>query len=396
MAQVGSDSALEEEELDQMRTQMLELEEQLSLQHRIAYATALFQGDITIRTLFEALAEGIIVVERGGRIIIINQRAEEMFGYSHDEVVGQPLNILLPEQFLAKHAQYVADYFQVPLIRPMEQRQDLTGKRKDGAEFPVKIGLSYLNTDAGPLALAFVSDITLRQQAERALLKRNAELDAFAYTLAHDLNVSLSILVGFSEQLAEDADGLSPAVTHAHLVTMAHTARRMSNIINELLLFASMRKEEVTLEAINTGRIVTEALKRLRHTVAEQRAEIVLPDSFPTALGHAAAIEEVWFNYLSNALKYGGQPPRLQIGGLQQADGYIKFWVKDNGRGLTSEQQARIFAPPANRDRPFIKGHGLGLSIVKPIVEKLGGQVGIESEVGLGSTFSFTLRAAAP
>ena len=134
---------------------------------------------------------------------------------------------------------------------------------------------------------------------------------------------------------------------------------------------------------------------RLAHMIEEHQTEIILPGTWPVALGYDPWVEEVWVNYLSNAIKYGGQPPHVELGATAQADGMVRFWVRDNGSGLTPEEQARLFTPFTRLDQVRAKGHGLGLSIVWRIVEKLGGQVGVESEIGRGSVFTFTLPATA-
>jgi signal transduction histidine kinase len=118
---------------------------------------------------------------------------------------------------------------------------------------------------------------------------------------------------------------------------------------------------------------------------------VVVAECFPAAQGYGPWVEEVWYNYISNALKYGGEVPVVEIGGTEQEDGYIRFWLRDDGKGLTEDQQAKLFVPLARLEEHRVKGHGLGLSIVRRIVEKLNGQVAIESQVGKGSTFSFTL-----
>jgi signal transduction histidine kinase len=128
--------------------------------------------------------------------------------------------------------------------------------------------------------------------------------------------------------------------------------------------------------------------------IEKHYVEIVVPNTWPVALGHGPWVEEVWVNYLSNALKYGGQPPRVELGATEQTDGTVRFWVRDNGPGLTAEEQTRLFRLFTRLDRVRAKGHGLGLSIAQRIVEKLGGQVGVESEIGQGSVFSFTLAGA--
>jgi two-component system sensor histidine kinase/response regulator len=141
--------------------------------------------------------------------------------------------------------------------------------------------------------------------------------------------------------------------------------------------------------------IVAEAQRRLVPLIEERQAEIVLPaeSEWPVALGYAPWIEEVWVNYLSNAIKYGGGPPRVELGAEIQPDGMARFWVRDNGAGLVPEDQARLFTPFTRLDQAHVKGYGLGLSIVRRIVEKLDGQVGITSQAGHGSIFSFTLPA---
>ena len=122
--------------------------------------------------------------------------------------------------------------------------------------------------------------------------------------------------------------------------------------------------------------------------------EILVTDSWPAALGHGPWIEEVWVNYISNGIKYGGDPPRLQLGVTPDSSGYIIFWIRDNGPGLTPEEQAQLFEPFTQLSRVRATGHGLGLSIVRRIVEKLGGRVGVKSEVGRGSIFFFSLPQA--
>jgi signal transduction histidine kinase len=145
------------------------------------------------------------------------------------------------------------------------------------------------------------------------------------------------------------------------------------------------------------GQIVEDAQNRLTHLLKEEQAELILPDPavWPTALGYGPWVEEIWTNYISNAIKYGGQPPRIELGASVQAD-MVKFWVKDNGDGLTPEEQKSLFIPFTRLGQVSTEGHGLGLSIVQRIVNKLGGEVGVESEgvPGQGSVFSFYLPQA--
>jgi PAS domain S-box-containing protein len=354
----------------------------------------MFYGDIAARTLMESVAEGLIVIDGGGMIILANKRAEEIFGYGRDEVAGRSLSLLLPDRFVKLHAKYVENYFENPRIRPMGERPELMGRRKDGTEFPIDVSLSYLATDAGPLGMAFVTDITLRKQAETALKRRNEELDAFAHTVAHELNSTLGLLIGYSEFLVESHKSLSPSELQDFLAMIARHGRRMSSTIEQLLLFARIRQEDVVVHSLDMPQVVREALGRLDHIIEEHQAEILMPNSFPAAAGYAPWVENIWFNYISNALKYGGSPPRVELGADAGDNSYVRFWVKDNGAGLSAEQQAELFRPWTRLDPLHPKGHGLGLSIVQRIVEKLNGQVGVQSEAGQGSVFYFTLPGA--
>jgi PAS domain S-box-containing protein len=224
---------------------------------------------------------------------------------------------------------------------------------------------------------------------------RNEDLDAFAHTAAHDLKGPLAKVVGYCEVLKDAYSTISDEEIERYLRMIAQQGRRMSNIIEEMLLLAGVRKGGgVVMRPLDMARIVAEAQSRLAYLIEEHRAEIILPERWPVAMGYAPWVEEVWINYLSNAIKYGGQPPRVDLGATVEADGEIRFWVRDNGLGLTPGDQVKLFTPFTRLDEVRAKGHGLGLSIVRRIVERLGGEVGVDSQVGVGSVFSFSLQRA--
>ncbi len=234
----------------------------------------------------------------------------------------------------------------------------------------------------------------LRQYA-RQLEARNEELDTFAHTVAHDLRGLVSLIIGYAEMLEWNPQAFSPEALREHLQSIARSGHKMADILEALLRLATVRYQEVEVEPLDMAGIVAEALSRLRDLIEQSRAELILPETWPEALGYAPWVEEVWFNYIANAIKYGGQPPRVELGADFPADspGMVRFWVRDNGPGLTPEEQSRLFTP-FTRLSPAGRGHGLGLSIVKRIVNKLGGKVSVESEPGRGSLFAFTLPAA--
>ncbi len=236
----------------------------------------------------------------------------------------------------------------------------------------------------------------LQKDLQAQIVERDkliAELNAFAHTVAHDLQGPLGNIIGFASMLKEFINTTSLPEIETYAQTIIRNGRKMSNIINELLLLASVRKETVRMAPLDMAEIVTEAQQRLSFLVDEFEAQIIAPAAWPTALGYAPWVEELWANYLSNALKYGGQPPQIELGFTLQENNFVRFWVHDNGPGLTLEQQQPLFTPFTRLNQVRAKGHGLGLSIVQRIAEKLGGQVGVESQPGHGSRFFFTLPA---
>ena len=233
------------------------------------------------------------------------------------------------------------------------------------------------------------------QASNEQLAASNADLNAYAHTVAHDLKNPLSVILGASGMLAARSDSLSDKDTMEFLDIIARTSQKMTNIIGELLLLSSLRHEEIHVEPLEMSTIFAEAQTRLQPIVDENQATIILPEVWPEAKGYQPWVEAVWTNYLSNALKYGGVPPQIEVGGTAVDDSFIRFWIKDNGKGISPEEQARLFVPfeRLSQTMSSIEGHGLGLSIVQRIVDKLHGQVGIESN-GSGTLFFFTLPAA--
>jgi signal transduction histidine kinase len=168
-------------------------------------------------------------------------------------------------------------------------------------------------------------------------------------------------------------------------------------MIDSMLLLAGVHRRPVEIAPLDMASVVAEAQGQLALMIRDYQAEISAPQTWPVALGYRPWVEVVWLNYLSNAIKYGGHPPRLQLGATvpEDTEGMVRFWVRDNGPGLAPEEQAQLFSRFTRLAPDRANGHGIGLSIVQGIVDKLGGQVGVESQMGMGSTFSFTLPGVA-
>ena len=227
------------------------------------------------------------------------------------------------------------------------------------------------------------------------LQAQNKDLEAYARTVAHDLKEPLAVMV-LTSNLINKIPDLTRDELNEYVQQIRSTAYQMNTIINTLLLFAKVSRAETPVERVDMGWVVKNVRDRLSPMINEYQAQLDFPQSWPDAIGYAPWLEEVWANYISNALKHGGQPPRVELGASPQTDGMVRFWTRDNGLGLPPHEQARLFAPFSQINPIDARGEGLGLSIVIRIVEKLGGQVGVESEVGKGSQFFFTLPADVP
>lgn len=367
---------------------------------------ALRASEQRYRALVEISPDAIVLTDLNGVIQLCNNRTAELAGLSDaGELIGRSvLTLVMPED----HERVIANFLRVRADGHMHN-VEYQGRDVSGRVVPLEISGTLLTDDRQqPVAVvSVVRDITARKQAEQALVERNRELaelnaelhtrnddlDAFAHTVAHDLKNPLHLVVGFAETLAEAGGELTPEEQTVVLGNVARNARKMNNIIDELLLLAEVRKTQVVSRPLDLSRILGDALQRLTDMITDAHAEIVLPTTWPVVMGHAPWVEEVWVNYISNAVKYGGQPPRVELGADILADGAVRLWVADNGAGLPPDVHARLFTPFSRLDQIRARGHGLGLSIVRRIVEKMGGQVGVQSgEPGtVGCRFYFTL-----
>ncbi|MGC9395482.1 MAG: response regulator [Anaerolineae bacterium] len=300
------------------------------------------------------------------------------------------------------------------------------------SRFAIQVAMTLaIGIHQARISLNLQQEIVERKQAQAKLQTytqelegSNAELDAFAHTVAHDLRNPLTAIIGYAYLIEKQAIKQSPEKIVESAQQIVRGGHKMSDIINELLLLASVRKlESIPRQELDMGVIVNEVRARLERMIADTGATLIMPERWPVAVGYAPWIEEVWANYLGNALKYGGSPPRVELGwemvkvrapqeevetahspaGIDNRGDdtwirispfrqmFVQFWAQDNGPGLTPEQQAQLFTQFTRLHQAHAGGHGLGLSIVRRIVTRLGGTVGVESAPGQGSRFYFTL-----
>jgi len=225
-----------------------------------------------------------------------------------------------------------------------------------------------------------------------SLQAQNKDLEAYAHMVAHDLKDPLTLMIMTSDVITDVPD-LTRKELNEYMKQIRSAAYEMNSIIKNLLLFAERGKEQAPVEPVDMAQVVAKVRNRLNYMIEENGTQIDFPGVWPEAIGYGPWVEEVWANYISNAIKHGGRPPYVELGASAQPDGMVRFWTRDNGPGLPLDARALLFRAFNQIGQSRNPEHGLGLSIVLQIVEKLGGQVGVESELGKGSLFFFTLPA---
>jgi len=366
--------------------------------------TALRSSEERYRSLVEHSPIGIVLIDDAARIIYVNEETRNILGYSQAEIIGHPFTEFLhPEVASLLYERYVRHQ----RGENLPTRYETILARKDGQIRHVVLEASVYRESTGDIrTIVQVVDISERIEAERALRDRahelelrNAELNAFADSVAHDLRSPLATIIGFAELLKEQWQTLESDDIQRSFNAMLSVARKMNSIIDALLLFARAREAPVITRPIAMAPLIKSVLQRLQSLIQAQHATIHVPEHWPMAIGYAPWVEEVWANYISNAIRYGGRPPVVELGAEIVPPGdLIRFWVRDNGDGIPKEKQSRLFEAfvVGSGSAPASGGSGLGLAIVKRIVERLNGTVSVESsgKPGEGSTFSFTLPAA--
>jgi len=351
--------------------------------------------------MVDNMDEGVLVVDSANRIVDNNVAITKLFGTK--VYIGCSIHEKFPEltSLLKTGNEDKKHYKEIKLTRE--------GKK---LFFDVTISIYNQKSKYFSGILIILHNVTERKIAEKALLKANRDLkeeikkkenliddlDAFSHMVAHDLKNMLGIIVSSSEEINYCQKNNLYQDVFLYNDVIRQAAKKTINITQELLVLASVRQEEVNVSKVNTAKVLEEVIPRLKPMVEESGARIYYPESWPAVFGHFSWLEEVWYNYINNAIKYGGKPPVIKLGcETTEGGNKVRFMIMDNGKGLSDEEMKKLFKPFSRLDGLAVKGNGLGLSIVKRIVEKLGGEVGVESEniEGKGSVFSFTLPVKA-
>ena len=382
----------------------------LELLKQMSAASEIFKeggAQETFRDLLESAPDAMVVVNNDGHIALVNAQAEQLFGYRREELLGKPIEALVPTRFHGTHVGHRQGYAGDPHVRPMGVGLELFGRRKDESEFPVEIMLSPIKTPRGQLVVSAIRDITERKHFEHELREKNAALqeaslakDRFMAGMSHELRTPLNAIIGFTGTLLMKLPGPLTGEQEEQLRVIQSSARHLLSLINDILDLSKVEsgKVDIHFEPVHVQRIIEDVATNLRHSAEQKRLtfDVSLPSEPLTISTDQRALQQIVTNLANNAIKYTEKGfVRLELERTQRnGRAVVELRVTDSGIGIAKEDQPRIFEPfeqvDASTTRRF-QGVGLGLYLSNRLARIIGGRLSVESEPSKGSTFTLSL-----
>lgn len=344
--------------------------------------------------LIDAAPYALIAVDQRQIITLVNRAAERLFQYEPGELLGQRLDLLIPEALRGTHQQALTTYLHSPDLRMMGNGRDLFGRRKDGTRVPVEVALNPTPTPDGPVTLASVMDISERKRREDQLRRSNQDLEHFAYVLSHDLREPLRMVSSFLDLLSQKCRDKLDHDAQRYIHFAVDGAARMQRMIHGLLAYSRVGSQQLAVTAVDCAHLLRAATLNLSQAIQENAAKIEA-DELPFVQGDERLLQQLFESVLDNAIKFRGEaPPHISISATRDGD-QARLRVRDNGVGFDPKDHERVFEIFSRLHHiGKYEGCGMGLAIAKRIIEIHGGEIGAEAAPDAGCCIHFSLPLA--